>query len=102
MPRKTKVTATPVEQQEEGLARAWNEEQPALTAKVSDQGDEAKTDAEQMTDFINEVKVSDEPPAPEPETAPEPTAKAKPRTIKEKQKTASFLLYTSYYILIYM
>jgi hypothetical protein len=33
MPRKTKVTATLVEQKEEGLARAWNQEQP-LEAKT--------------------------------------------------------------------
>ncbi len=52
MPRKPRITAEPVEQPtaEEGLARAWNDEQ---------QG-EAKTDAEHMTEVINEVRVSDE------------------------------------------
>ena len=74
MPRKTKVTATPVEQQEEGLARAWNEEQPT----------EAKTDAEQMTEVINEVKVDE--PMPEPETPEVAKAKAKPRASKAKPK----------------
>jgi len=74
MPRKTKVTATPVEQQDEGLARAWNEEQP-----------EAKTDAEQMTEVINEVKGDE--PTPEPETQPEVAKpKAKPRASKAKPK----------------
>ena len=48
--KKTKVTAVPVEQAEEGLARAWKEEPPT----------EAKTDAEEMTDVINEVKVTDD------------------------------------------
>ena len=52
MPRKPRITAEPVEQPtaEEGLARAWNDEQ---------QG-EAKTDAEHMTEVSNEVRVSDE------------------------------------------
>ena len=46
-PKKPKVTAVPVA---EGLAKAWNEEQPT----------EAKTDAEHVTDVINEVKVTDD------------------------------------------
>jgi len=47
--KKTKVTAVPVEHPEEGLAKAWPQ-QPA----------EAKTDAEHMTDVINEVKTTDD------------------------------------------
>jgi len=74
--KKTKVTAVPIEQPEEGLAKAWVAEQPA----------EAKTDAEQMTDVINEVKVTDKEPAtpPTPELTTEATLEAKP---KAKAKT---------------
>ena len=65
MPRKTKITAVPVDQPEgEGLARAWGEE-------------EGKTDAEQMTDIINEVSLEQKL-----ETLPEEpqvTEKAKPK-----------------------
>ena len=44
MPRKAKITAVPVEQPE---------------ASVAD--DEVKTDAQEMTEIINEVKVDDAP-----------------------------------------
>ena len=77
MPRKPRITAVPVDaQEEEGLARAWPEE--------------AKTDAEQMTDIINEVKVVDEPDnllalADEPAVPVEkPKAKRAPRQAKAK------------------
>ena len=63
MPRKTKITAVPVDQPE-GLARAWGEE-------------EGNTDAEQMTDIINEVSL-----AQKVETLPEEsqdTENAKPK-----------------------
>ena len=65
MQRKTRITAVPVDQPEgEGLARAWGEE-------------EGKTDAEQMTDIINEVSLEQKV-----ETLPEEpqvTEKAKPK-----------------------
>ena len=48
MPRKPKITAVPVEAPvEEGLAKAWS--------------DEVKTDAQEMTELVNEIKVDDEP-----------------------------------------
>ena len=77
MPGSPRITAAPVDaQEEEGLARAWPEE--------------AKTDAEQMTDIINEVKVVDEPEnllalADEPVVPVEkPKAKRAPRQAKAK------------------
>ena len=77
MPRKPRITAEPVEQPtaEEGLARAWNDEQ---------QG-EAKTDAEHMTEVINEARVSDEeaPTTAEEQLAPVEKPKAK-RAAKSK------------------
>ena len=89
MPSRTpKVTAVPVE---EGLAKAWSEEQP--TSRTD--GAEAKTDAEEMTDVINEVKVTDEAtakPPPTPELMTEgtleakPKAKAKPRPSRAEPK----------------
>ena len=83
-----KVTAVPVEQPEEGLAKAWNDEQPT----------EAKTDAEQMTDVINEVKITDDTriltteyvePEPKPKASKEAgriTGAAKPRASRAKPK----------------
>ena len=49
MPRKAKITAVPVEQ--------------VFTHMVADQG-EQKTDAEQMTDIINEVNTAPQSDAP--------------------------------------
>ena len=82
MQRKTRITATPVEEpQPEGLARAWTtNEQPE---------EAAKTDAEHMTDVINEVKVIDDTPILTTEYAPpepKPKAKAKPRASKATAK----------------
>jgi len=84
--KKTKVTAVPVENlPEEGLAKAWVSEQPA----------EAKTDAEHMTDVINEVKITDDTHIlttewVEPETLTAARAKAKaaakPRASRAKPK----------------
>jgi len=84
--KKTKVTAVPVENlPEEGLAKAWVSEQPA----------EAKTDAEHMTDVINEVKITDDTHIlttewVEPESLTEARAKAKaaakPRASRAKPK----------------
>ena len=76
MPRKPRITGVPVErqvltskvsdQEEEGLVRAWPDEPQ----------EEAKTDAEHMTEVINEVRVADED-APAPVVEPV-TPKAKP------------------------
>ncbi len=76
MPRKTKITAVPVDQpEEEGLAKAWGEE-------------EGKTDAEQMTDIISEVS-SEQPAEPIAPAAPQDTEKAKPkRASRAKPKEA--------------
>jgi hypothetical protein len=68
MPRKSKVTAVPIDQ-EEGLARAWGD-------------GEVKTDAEQMTDLVNEIRVESEPTEEEPieeREEPKPHAKRAPR-----------------------
>ncbi len=74
MPRKSKITAVTVsEHAEEGLARAWGD-------------DDAKTDAEQMTDIINEVSVIKEPADALPE-APQVEAEA-PMAPKVKAKRA--------------
>ena len=81
MPRKAKVIAVPIEQKEEEVAS----------------GDEVKTEAQEMTDIINEVKVeepvsepivvlapkvADQEEAPVPEPKPKAKARAKPRTKK--------------------
>jgi hypothetical protein len=68
MPRKSKVTAVPIDQ-EEGLARAWGD-------------GEVKTDAEQMTDLVNEINVEPEQMEEEPTEEREeqkPKAKRAPR-----------------------
>jgi hypothetical protein len=69
MPRKSKVTSVPIDQ-EEGLARAWGDE-------------EAKTDAERMTELVNEISVESEPTEEEPREEereePKPKAKRAPR-----------------------
>lgn len=102
MPRKSKITAVPLDkpEQEEGLARAWTQEAAEI---------DAKTDAEQMTEIIQEVKEVAEPaPVEEPvkekakKTTPKAKAKAKakaeeppaevkveepPAEIKEEAKT---------------
>ena len=80
---KTKVTApllegaVTVKQQEEGLARAWTDEGR----------DKAKTDAEPTTEVINGLKVPDEPTPAEPQTPPEPAAKAKGKAKEQQSKT---------------
>ena len=53
MPRKAKITAVPVEQEQQGV----------FTHMVADQR-EQKTDAEQMTDIINEVNTAPQSDAP--------------------------------------
>ena len=65
MLRKSKVTAVPIDQ-EEGLARAWGDE-------------EAKTDAERMTELVNEISAEPEPTEEEPqeEEREEPKPKSK-------------------------
>jgi len=75
--KKTKVTAVPVENlPEEGLAKAWPQ-QPA----------EAKTDAEHMTDVINEVKITDDTHILTTEyVEPEAKPKAKARASRAKPK----------------
>jgi len=85
MPRKSKITAVPLDkpEQEEGLARAWANEEGET---------EAKTDAEQMTEIIQEVKEVAEP-APVEEPAKEkekkaPKAKAKAKAKVEEQPQA--------------
>ena len=74
MPRKPKITAVPVEAPvEEGLAKAW--------------GDEVKTDAQEMTELVNEIKVDDEPDVPcDVESAPTPVAKPKARAKRAPKK----------------
>ena len=81
MPRKPRITAEPVEQPtaEEGLARAWNDEQ---------QG-EAKTDAEHMTEVINEVRVSDEEAPTLAEEPPAPAEKPKSKRAAKPKATAA-------------
>ena len=68
MPRRAKITVVPVEQ--------------VFTHKVADQR-EQKTDAEQMTDIINEVNTAPQSDAPplnaEEEVAEEPKPKPKAR-----------------------
>ena len=70
MPRKSKITAVPLDkpEQEEGLARAWDQEAET----------DAKTDAEQMTEIIQEVKEVAEP-APVEEPVKEKAKKATPK-----------------------
>jgi hypothetical protein len=82
MPRKSKITAVPLDkpEQEEGLARAW----------ASEAGEtDAKTDAEQMTEIIQEVKEVAEPapveePVKEKEKKATPKAKAKAKAKAEE------------------
>ena len=57
MPRKSKITAVPIEQPTE---------QPILKDAVGDDVDEQKTDAQEMTEVLNEVNVVSEPVAVEP------------------------------------
>ena len=72
MPRKSKITAVPVEAPvEEGLAKAW--------------GDEVKTDAQEMTELVNEIKVDDEPAVTD-EVESTPVAKPKARAKREPKK----------------
>ena len=66
MPRKAKITAVPVEQEQQ---------------VVSEEPVEPKTDAEQMTDIINEVNTTPQSDAPplnaEEDVVEQPKAKAK-------------------------
>ena len=72
MPRKSKITAVPIGQPTE---------QPILKDAVGDDVDEQKTDAQEMTEVLNEVNVVSEPVAVEPAALPVessgPKAKAK-------------------------
>jgi len=73
MPRKAKLIAVPVEQKEEEVASGGD--------------DEVKTDAQEMTEIINEVKVEE--PVSEPiadASVPEPKPKAKARAKREPKK----------------
>ena len=68
MGRKPTITAVPVEPKQEGLV-----------------DDEVKTDAEQMTEIINEVNVDEEPVLVQ-EYIPAPKAKARPKRAPKKQE----------------
>ena len=59
MPRKARITAVPVEQEQQGVS----EDPVVFTHRVADQR-EQKTDAEQMTDIINEVNTTPQSDAP--------------------------------------
>ena len=75
MPRKAKIIAVPIEQKEEEVAS----------------GDEAKTEAQEMTEILNEVKVDSDPSEPvvrvDQEPDPEPKPKAKARAKRAPKKT---------------
>ena len=64
MPRKAKITAVPVEQvfthrvADQGEQQGVSEDPVVFTHRVADQR-EQKTDAEQMTDIINEVNTTE-------------------------------------------
>ena len=64
MPRKAKITAVPVEQEQQG---------------VSEDPVEQKTDAEQMTDIINEVNTAPQSDVPQLNAEEEVTEKPKPK-----------------------
>ena len=64
MPRKAKITAVPVEQEQQGMS-----EDPV----------EQKTDAEQMTDIINEVNTAPQSDVPQLNAEEEVTEKPKPK-----------------------
>ena len=57
MPRKAKITAVPVEQVFTHMVADQREQQGVFAHMVTDQR-EQKTDAEQMTDIINEVNTT--------------------------------------------
>ena len=69
MGRKPTITAVPVEPKQEGLV-----------------DDEVKTDAEQMTEIINEVNVEPDEPVLVQEYTPAPKAKARPKRAPKKQE----------------
>ena len=72
--KSSKITAVPVDHPEEGLARAW------VTSPVGDE--EQQTEAQEMTEIINEVKDMPAEQADEPVDVDEPVAaepKAKPK-----------------------
>ena len=73
-PRKQQITAVPVEAPvEEGLAKAW--------------GDEVKTDVQEVTELVNELKVDEEPAVTcEVEDNPNPVAKPKARAKRAPKK----------------
>ena len=70
MPRKAKITAVPVD------------DQPDLTLKTV-VGEEPKTDAEKMTDILNEVNVAEQPPSIEDAAPAAPKTKARRASKKE-------------------
>ena len=67
MPRKANITAVPVEQEQQGV----------ITHMVADQR-EQKTDAEQMTDIINEVNTAPQSDVPQLNAEEEVTEKSLP------------------------
>ena len=72
--KSSKITAVPVDHPEEGLARAWG------TSPVGDE--EQQTEAQEMTEIINEVKEMPAEQADEPVDVDEPVVaepKAKPK-----------------------
>ena len=81
MPRKAKITAVPVEQEHQG---------------VSEDPVEQKTDAEQMTDIINEVNTAPQSDVPqlnaEEEVAEEPKPKPKARAKRSPSRGPSVRL----------
>ena len=73
MPRNPRITAVPVEAPvEEGLAKAWGD-------------DEVRTDAQEMTELVNQIKV-DEEPALSCEVESTPVAKPKARAKRAPKK----------------
>ena len=68
MPRKARITAVPVEQEQQGV----------FAHMVADQR-EQKTDAEQMTDIINEVNTAPQSDVPQLNAEEEVTEKPKPK-----------------------
>jgi len=75
MPRKSKITAVPVDQPE-GLIVASTQE-------------DEKTDAQEMTDIINEVKSDEAPNVDVPQASLEPETSSRTPVVKAKPKRAS-------------
>ena len=78
MPRKAKITAVPVEQELQGVFTHMVADQREQQG-VSEDPVEQKTDAEQMTDIINEVNTAPQSDAPPLNAEEEVTEKPKPK-----------------------